>query len=172
MDPSMELPGLRDIVLPGPVSYVPATYAWGIVGIVLVAGACVLVARAVRRWRADAYRRRALVELTALRRAFDEEGLRHDALAGLASLLKRTSLSFCPRERVAALSGEEWLAFLEASAPGVRFSSGPARLLESAAYEPPERTSRVPEADVRAVFDAVESWTRAHRRSALDAQGE
>ncbi len=165
----MELPGLRDIVVPAPVSYVPATCAWGIVGALLVAGACVLVVRAVRRWRADAYRRRALAELAALRRAFDDERLRHDALGQLAPLVKRTALSFAPREHVAALSGEEWLAFLDATAPGAHFSSGPARLLESVAFEPPERTRRLRDADARALFDAVERWTRTHRRSAPGA---
>ena len=168
----MELSGLRDIVLPEPVSYVPATYAWGIVGALLAAGACVVVARAVRRWRADAYRRRALAELVELRRAFEDESLRLHALGRLAPLVKRTALSFAPRERVAALSGEEWLAFLDATAPGVHFSSGPASLLETVAFEPPERTRRLSDADARALFDAVETWTRTHRWAAPDARGD
>jgi hypothetical protein len=62
-----------------------------------------------RRWQANAYRRTALRTLREL--SPDE------ALKLLPALLKSTAMTTFGRESVAALYGDDWLAFLEATLP-------------------------------------------------------
>ena len=155
--------GLHDIVLPEPVSWMPATIGWVGVALVLMAVAAWGAWRALQRWRADAYRREALEELAVLRVRYEEPAERPAALAALAPLLKRTALSMAPRERVASLSGEEWRRFLDEQGPEPLFVAGPGRRLEEAAYGAHASVAARDE-DGRALFGAVESWVRGHRR--------
>ena len=100
---------LREIPLPVPVSYAPQTIGWYIVGALLVAGLAWLAVRWHRSWRANRYRRAALAELCAA-------GARGQPGHALPALVKRTALSFAPREEVAGLSGDRWLEFLDRTA--------------------------------------------------------
>lgn len=174
MAPPMTEPGLlglRDIVLPEPVSYVPATTAWGFVAIALLAFAGWLLWRRYVRWVADGYRRRALAELTRIEAGLTDPSTRPAALAALAPLVKRTALSVAPRERVAALTGEAWLRFLDDIGPTRAFVDGPGRSLEDLAFRAPQARVALAEDDVRALFSAVEEWIRGHRSPAMKARG-
>ncbi len=163
--------GLRDIVLVEPVSYLPATLGWAVLGALVAVATAGLIRDRWRRWRADAYRRRALDELAALEVQLRDPLRRAGALVGLAPLVKRTVLAFAPRERVAALSGEDWLRFLDDLGGRKSFVDGPGRRLEEAAFCSPERLDQFPDEETVALFGAVESWVREHRRS-LPASAE
>lgn len=158
--------GLRDIVLPESVSYAPATPAWGVVALVLFALLAWWGGRRVRAWRAEAYRRDALGELALLELGLGDPATRPDALAALAPLVKRTALSFTPRERIAGLYGDAWLRFLDEIGPSPSFVDGPGRVLEDIAFWPPERRGAISDDDARALFSAVDAWVRDHRRPA------
>ncbi|MDF1700008.1 MAG: DUF4381 domain-containing protein [Planctomycetota bacterium] len=154
-----ELEALRDIRMPEPVSRAPQTYGWWILAVVVLVGAVLVVRAARRHWRAQAYRRRARAlhaELAA--RALHAE-TRADALAALPGLLKRTALQAWPREEVASLSDEAWLAFLDRTYPGQAFERGPGRVLATLAYGQIELT----DADVKGVLAATEAWIGGHR---------
>jgi Flp pilus assembly protein TadB len=128
-------PSLHDIVLPEPVSWMPQTIGWWVVlGLLLVVVAWAAWA-AVRRRRANRYRRLALARLEAIERALAAPASRAGALAELAVLVKETALACRPRAEVAALSGEPWLRFLDASYGGTGFTEGPGRLLPVLAYQ-------------------------------------
>jgi hypothetical protein len=71
-------------------------------------------------------------------------------------LVKRVALAAFPRERVASLSGQEWLAFLDATGRTDAFTHGPGRTLESG-YEP-GRHRASPQ-----LFAAVRHWIKRHR---------
>lgn len=94
---------LEPIPEPTPISYWPETAAWGWVLAVLVCLALALGAKALARWRANAYRRAALSELRGLADAPSEQ----------AKLLRRTALVAFPRQDVASLIGDDWLGFLD-----------------------------------------------------------
>jgi hypothetical protein len=102
---------LQDIVEPAPVSLLPATAAWAVLGAVLLA----LLALGLRRWlrqrRATRYRRAALATLKALEPALAAGDAR--ALWHLDELIRRTALAAFPRREVAALTGPAWIEFLE-----------------------------------------------------------
>ncbi|WP_171180451.1 DUF4381 domain-containing protein [Ruegeria sp. HKCCD8929] len=89
--------------LPAPISMVPQTMGWPIVGAVLV----LLLTYALWRWfrvyRANAYRRAALAELAGA----------GDDPAQVARILRRAALAGFDRRDVAGLRGRDWIAFLE-----------------------------------------------------------
>ena len=103
-DPA-SLQNLHDIVVPPPVPWWPPAPGWYLVMAIALGLAVVVAARAVIRYRRNAYRRAALAELQVL-------ALDGDALPRIAALLKRTALAAYPREHVASLAGQPWLTWL------------------------------------------------------------
>jgi hypothetical protein len=78
-------------------------------------------------------RQRILAELDRLQQA----GLQGPTLiAAVSALLKRVALSRYPRTEVAALTGADWLAFLDRSGGNGGFAKGPGRALADGAYAP------------------------------------
>ncbi len=116
LDPitEMALRSLKDIVVPAPVSWMPQTWGWLIVALLLLFAILLWCALAYRRWRKNAYRREALKHLEEIEVAVRDAGKRARALNDLGELVKRTALAAWPREDVAATSGSAWAAFLVA----------------------------------------------------------
>jgi hypothetical protein len=133
---------------PSPVAMVPQTWGWAVLAALLALALAWLAWRAWRRWRADAYRRAALAELAAA----------GDDPAVIAEILRRTALAAWPRERVAGLTGRDWLVFLDDTG-GTGFGDGPGAVLAEAPYR--ER------APVPGLGEIAERWVRRHRVEAL-----
>jgi len=119
-DPITEaaLRSLKDIAIPQPVSWVPQTWGWLILALVLFAAILLWLAMRYRRWRRDAYRREALRLLDEIARDLRSQQTRDEANARLGELLKRTALAAWPRKAIAAVSGNEWADFLSAHQDG------------------------------------------------------
>lgn len=146
-----------EIVVPDLVAFTPETWGWyllfGLLAVAVTAG----IFRALHRYRRNAYRRAALVELRDLRSAAGGPE-RAQAVARLPVLLKRAALAAFSRHEVAGLSGDAWLAFLERSAPGALNDEAKRTLLLLVLRNPDE----VPQARDRALFDGAERWLRGH----------
>lgn len=146
----MEHLPLRDIHLPAPVGWWPPAIGWWLLlGVLLL-----LIAIGVwgyRRWRRVTPVKLALAALDELRA--DGGRSEVDKLRQLAILMKRVALSRGPREDIAALSGEDWLRWLDQKTGDTRFSDGPGRLLADAPYRP------VPPVDqLEALFALCREW--------------
>lgn len=141
------LEGLNDIVVPDPVSLMPQTAGWIILGAIVVAVLVTFTVLAWARYRRNAYRREALalVESTPL--------------AALPALVKRVALAVALRTDVASLTDDAWLAFLDRTYGGTGFSSGPGRPLASLSFDPAAPDQRESE-DLRRL---VAVWIRNHR---------
>jgi hypothetical protein len=103
--------------------------------------------QAIRRWRANRYRREALREL---------------ALAGpdqFSALLKRTALAAWPRGKVASLTGNAWLKFLSDAGATESFQSAPGNRIEELAF----RAGPASVEDEQTLRAAVAEWIRRHR---------
>jgi hypothetical protein len=158
MNPTAVVPdplaGLRGYHLPDAVAWWPPAPGWWLVAgllLVLVAG---LSWYLLRRRRRRAAARLALEELAGLRKAL-AEGRDIDAFVrGLSRLLRRFALARFARGRVAGLTGERWMAFLDAHGGGGRFRESPGRLLAEAPYRPGM------ELPGNELADLVESWIR------------
>ncbi|MDU9004785.1 DUF4381 domain-containing protein [Sedimentitalea todarodis] len=129
---------------PLPISLMPQTVGWVWLGIGLVVALLLLIREFLRHRRANAYRRAAL---DALSEAGDDP-------ARIAQIIRRTALTAYPREEVAALTGEHWLAYLDRTLPGDGFSNGPGRVLANAPY-----TSVVP---TPGLAELARHWISGH----------
>ncbi len=113
-DPITEaaLRSLKDIVVPQPVSWMPHTWGWLALGLILLAAILLWGMVLYRRWRRNAYRREALQILDEIEGDLRSQQTRDVASARLGELLKRTALAAWPRNTIAAVSGNEWVGFL------------------------------------------------------------
>ena len=162
-DLAAKLAPLHDIVAPAPVPWWPAAPGWYAIAALAAAIVAWALWRAYRGWRANAYRRIALRRLASIRAQIAAPAGRPSAVPALAELLRRAALHVAPRERVAALSGDAWLAFLDAGIGGTAFRGGTGRLLLTLPYQSPAAIARIPRADLDALCVLVGRWLRAHR---------
>lgn len=136
---------LIDPPVPSPISLVPQTAGWWVLGALIAAGLAYGLLRAWGHWHSNAYRRAALGDLAGA----------GDDPAQVATVLRRTALAAFPRSEVAGLSGVDWLAFLQRTGD-FEPAAGPALLRGPYA-------SGVDGAPLRV---AAEHWIRTHRRGA------
>ena len=147
------LDNLHDIVMPEAVSWWPLAPGWYVLLVIVVGLAINFAIRAMRRYRRNAYRREALAML--LNASADPSSLSSE----VAVLLKRTALSAFPREQVASLTGEGWLAFLDRTGATKDFSQGAGRVLGGGQYG----VDALSEFESAALLSAAVSWIRNHR---------
>jgi hypothetical protein len=105
---------LADLALPPPASFWPPAIGVWVVATTAFAVLAVFSWRALMRYRADAYLRRAAAEIDAL--AVPGQG-GASAPEAVSEILKRAAMVGYGRERVASLTGASWTDFLAASAP-------------------------------------------------------
>lgn len=122
-----EVPGfddMHDIVVSDPISWWPLAPGWYVVLCILAISGVCWAFKWLREWQANQYRREALRELDEI------------SPEDLPSLMKRVSISVWPREKVAALSGDTWLQFLDQSGNTKEFTQGAGRFLLDLSYNP------------------------------------
>ena len=150
------LPNLIDLLdqlaepaAPPPVPLTPQTWGWAVLAALAAALVIWLIARAVRHYHANAYRRAALAEL---------EACGNDP-AKVAAILRRAALAAWPRDRVASLTGDAWARFLHETGG---FAEEQGAVLRNAPWQPAPAPSP-------ALRQAAEEWVRHHRVSRTPA---
>ncbi|MEN8166303.1 MAG: DUF4381 domain-containing protein [Pseudomonadota bacterium] len=151
---SGSLERLHDILPAAPPPWWPPAAGWYLLCALLMLLALWTGHRAWRRYRCNRYRRAALAELAAITSASADAELAH-----LPELLKRTALHAYPRAQVAALSGAQWIAFLDAHCEGTLFAGEAGELLESLAYRPALAEGMNPQV----LIDSIRRWIGQHR---------
>ena len=155
-----QMPGLqnlRDIHLPTPVGWWPPAPGWWLLGALILCGAIALALWLTRRARRRRYRKLALRQLETLYLGWQQQ--RDDIAFAEATnrLLKRTALAAFPAIDVAALSGADWLEFLDRHLRKPRFTEPDVRALATLYLRRPEPIA------VGALRDASRHWIRSHR---------
>lgn len=148
---------LRDIHMPAPVDWWPPAPGWWLLGFLLLAALGTALAWALRRHRRRRYRRIALREVDALYARWQAHNDGAAFLRELNQLLKQAALSAFPAARVAALSGPQWLAFLDSTLPRAQFDSAATRALADIYRADPAPL----QADE--LRRAAQFWLRRHR---------
>jgi hypothetical protein len=138
---------LHDFYQPPPPAWTPQTIGWYVVFAVIALLAMWMTIHSLRRWLANRYRREALRELALLQ---PEQ---------FSTLLKRTALSAWPRDKVASLSGEAWLNFLNESAKNNSFHQTPGNRIEEIAL----RSQTLSGEDEQTLRKITAEWIRRHR---------
>jgi hypothetical protein len=160
-----DVPGLEklhEILLPDPVGWIPQTIGWYVVfGLILVVAGWWVYGR-FRRFQKNRYRRFALAELAVIERELQQPEKRAKALAEIPVLVKWTALSAFQRSDVAALTGENWLAFLDQTMGGTEFTQGVGRLLPELAYVPARRGAQLPDESINDLLRLVRRWIEVH----------
>lgn len=154
MNPQDPLANLQPLREPAPIDWWPPAPGWWI----LLAIAVVVLAFGAHwltRYRArTAYRRTALAQLDRLRREHSASGNDAQFYTELNALLKRVALTAFPGKDLAAVHGQQWLAFLNASAPGqAAFPAG----FATAPYAPQDIDCNVDQ-----LFQSAQHWIKRH----------
>lgn len=161
LDPSVEaaLRSLHDIVTPAQVSWFPQTWGWAALATALGLALAVLLVRALRQYRRNAYRREALRLLGVAASDIRNSPTSEAGLQKIAELLKRTALAAWPRKKVASLSGPDFARFLTENAPGMD-PNALAALLDDLEYR--ESDPVTPRPDDRQIIETARDWIENH----------
>ena len=160
-DPA-SLQNLKDIVEPAAVGFwPPAPGVWLLLALALLWSGFG-VALGWLRWRQDAYRRAGVRELLTIRGRLEAEGPK-EAIHELAVLLKRVALTAFPRDRVASISGDNWLAFLDATMRGGTFAGASGKLLTDSLYRSTGVSFEISHQQVEELFERAGTWIKRHR---------
>ena len=144
-----ELP-LRDIHLPEPIGWWPPAPGWWLLALGLPT--LLMLAWWLWRWlRRKTVAKLALAELELIAQSDADARVQ---VQQLGILLRRVALSRYPREQVAGLVGEQWLAFLDGALGKEDFSKGAGRLFIEAPYR------RDVEADMDALYSLCREWVK------------
>ncbi|MDM9627482.1 DUF4381 domain-containing protein [Rhizobium sp. S152] len=163
LDPMTEtaLRSLRDIAMPTPVSWMPHTWGWALLALVLFTVLAFVFFAWLRRRRANAYRREALAEMDRIDRLTRDPTTRRQGMEELAIVLKRTALAAWGRPPVAALSGMAWVDFLGEDGKA-ETGEALAELLDDGEYREPGDPGSVPENQVDTLLAAARGWIEHH----------
>ena len=131
MNTGLDLSQLRDIHLPAAVGWWPPAFGWWI----LVAAALIVTAVWVYRYHAARRHRAAAAALRAVIDSLRNGGEPVRCAQRLSITLRRFAMTLSDSpERVAGLTGEPWLAFLDSRWEWTAFTRGAGRGLLSAPY--------------------------------------
>lgn len=143
---------LRGLHVPDGVSPWPPGPGWWLVAGAALIGALLTV---WRLRRGGPLRRAARRELARVAAAYGRDGDHRALAARVSRLLRRTARERWGWRRVAALTGEAWLAFLDEGVSGSPFREGPGRALARAPYRPGETV------DGPGLLRAAREWIEA-----------
>lgn len=149
LDPLSEL---RDIHLPPPPPLWPPAPGWWLLAAIALVAIVFAVRFLVNAWRRGRGRRAAMRALARLRERHRGGETTTEVAAELSALLRRAAMIRHPRQRVAGLTGRDWLVFLDDEQH--RFSEGVGACLATAPY------TRSAHADVDALLELCETWLR------------
>lgn len=153
------LHGIEEVHLPASISWWPQTFAWKILGLLAIAGLSYWFFVKAAYWWRNRYRRQAIADLAALQKSGDSW---QAAVAQLPILLKATALQAYPRDQVAQLSGQAWLAFLDAHYDGPRFCEATGSRLLQVAYQPSDQW-QLSEIDSQTLLRMAQRWIKDHK---------
>ncbi len=146
---------LRDIHLPPDPGWWPPAPGWWMVTVLTLVLLIWITRIALHRYRLRRQRQHILTLLDTLTRPSDEAVL-PSAITDISILLRRLALMRYPRQQVAALTGAEWLGFLDRTGGEGRFSEGPGQILASGPYQP----TLPADTDMTALNALVSEWVK------------
>jgi hypothetical protein len=144
---------LRDLHLPEPIGWWPLAPGWWVILAIGAAALGYVLRRLYRRWQSNAPRRFALRELARIEAEFLEH--RNPVTLGkqVSELLRRGMLAYAPRDEVAGLTGEAWLAWLDRGMPVPYFHTEGGKSLLNLPYRDPD--GDFSDVDIGALLSAV-----------------
>ena len=161
MSDSQVLAKLQDIHMPAPIGWWPLAVGWYlllILALLLLACLFYFVRRHYINGRA---KYQALQLMDKLEQEYQRDHNSQLSSMKVSELLRRVALVYFPREDVASLQGEAWLAFLRTNSKGIDFKELGPYLLELP-YRPAS------DRDLQPLFHFAKRWIRQRRAPCLN----
>lgn len=153
--PNDPLAALRPLHLPDPIGWWPPAPGWWVLLVLLLASVWLIVFALRKRYQRNAWRRAALAEINELQT--QTERSETDLAADVNTLLRRCARINDNSARVAALTGQQWLEYLDSKLSEPAFNTELGRTMLRAAYDPSATIDR------SALIDATRRWLRSQR---------
>lgn len=112
MNPTDPLAQLNPLREPAAIGWWPLAPGWWLLIALVLIVAGVLAWLLIARYRRNAYRRQAIIELQVIRNRWENGGDDSLCLTQTNALLKAVALRAFPRRDIASISGEQWRDFL------------------------------------------------------------
>ncbi|MFT6051280.1 MAG: hypothetical protein ACJAZ0_001377 [Halioglobus sp.] len=144
-----------EVTMPQDVSWLPQTVGWTWLALATLALSLRFAWFALRKWHCNRYRKEALLQLRALDQKVDSS----DLVAAINRVLKLAALVAYSRTRVAQLSGESWVDFLNGQCEQPPFGPEQSQLLAVSSY----RAEAVTPASAQQILAASRLWVRVHQ---------
>ena len=155
MNPQDPLANLHPLRQPDLIGWWPLAPGWWLLLLAAILCLASLIFVLLRRYRRNAYRRRALIQLQRLHTDYAARREYSQYLSELNTLLKSVALVAYPRADIAASHGEAWRAFLNTSLPREEhFESA----FNDAVYQ-----KTCPELDVQQLHRSAQHWIKRHK---------
>ena len=155
MNPQDPLADLHPLRQPDLIGWWPLAPGWWLLLLAAILCLASLIFVLLRRYRRNAYRRRALIQLQRLHTDYAARREYSQYLSELNTLLKSVALVASPRADIAASHGEAWRAFLNTSLPREEhFESA----FNDAVYQ-----KTCPELDVQQLHRSAQHWIKRHK---------
>lgn len=127
---------LRDIHAAATPEFWPPATGWWVLTVLVIVLLTLSGRQLIRMWRRHQLRKCILEELDAL-----DDRSPAEVAAGVSTLLRRVALMCYERRKVAPLSGNAWLSFLDSTGGNGAFSNGIGNVLATAPYAAHEVTN-------------------------------
>ncbi len=154
MDPQQALQ-LKDIHLPSNPSIWPLALGWWLLIAVLLVLVVWLFFVIRKSLLVRKHKRMLFNELAQLEQKLKDSPDK-DLIAETNILLRRIALAYYPEARVASLTGDDWLAFLDKSGNTQNFSKGAGRILIDAPY----RSGQLENYNGEEFISLIRNWVR------------
>lgn len=148
-----ELAQLKDIHLPSSIGWWPLAPGWYVLMILIFLMVFVISYLFYRRAQDAKPKLQALKLLKKYQQHYEKEPNSQMTSARVSELLRRVALVYFPREQVASLHGESWIAFLNQTGKGIDFEPIQYMLLEL----PFKAQDSI---NLNPLFTRVETWIR------------
>ncbi len=162
MSAAANISQLQQLPLPEAVSYLPQTWGWLALLLILLAVGLLFAARKALHWRRNRYRRAALMELAQLHAQTSHASTRLHALRQLPELLKRTALSMPQQPAVESLCGAAWQHWLQQRNPTSPLPADFNQQLAHLAYAPPAQIEQLDAGQIAQLFGHCQAWLEQH----------
>ena len=133
MNPAEQTLQLRDVHLPASPEFWPPAPGWWIAALLAVVVLAWISIRLVSFWRHKRSQREIFLLLDDLAKTETDDRI-PEFLASVSTLLRRVALLKFPRNEVAALTGKDWLSFLDTHGGEGQFINGVGKVLEAGPY--------------------------------------
>jgi hypothetical protein len=155
MNPQDPLANLHPLRQPDLIGLWPPAPGWWLLLLAALLCLASLIYMLLRRYRRNAYRRRALIQLQSLHTDYSAKKEHSQYLRELNTLLKSVALVAYPRADIAASHGEAWRTFLNTNLPQEEHFES---VFNDAVYQ-----KTCPEIDVEQLHRSAQYWIKRHK---------